>query len=75
MTKELLKQLDEIQHYCHNQNNCDNCLFNLKNNYYNDCLFSGIMNADSYTPYKWKIKEFCLKVQALEKEREEKKNV
>lgn len=61
MTKNVLKELDEIQHFCHNHydGKCEKCLF---------CLSTGCL-FDSW-PDEWNMRELHEKVRRLnEKEK------
>lgn len=63
MTKQVLKELDEIQHFCHNhyEGKCDKCLF---------CLSTGCFF--NTWPDEWDIKALILKVKEREKNEKEK---
>lgn len=55
-TKEqLLEMLGHIQHRCHEQWNCDKCIFKYEDGAIRKCVFCGIISVDCFPPNEWKL--------------------
>lgn len=55
-TKEqLLEMLDHIQHHCHQQYNCDRCIFKYKDGAIDKFVFCGCITIDCFPPDEWNL--------------------
>lgn len=47
--------LGHIQHRCHEQYNCDKCIFAYEEGIINRCVFCGYITTDCYPPDMWNL--------------------
>lgn len=71
-TKEqLVEMLGHIQHYCHEQWNCDKCKFRYEDGCIDKCVFCGILTIDSIPPDEWNLSVLSEKMLGGKNEKKE----